>query len=58
MKTPKYASLMFFSWALLQMIDEGKILSICDVCENIENGTIFNFIDNHYKINKDRKSVV
>ena len=39
-----FAQLGFFAGELLRMIDEGQMISIDEVCDNIENGTIVEFI--------------
>ncbi len=47
MGTPIFGQLAWFAYELLRMIDEGQTASISDVCENIEHGTITQFIYTH-----------
>ena len=47
MNNPIFEQLSFFAKELLRMIDEGQSASIIEVCDNIEQGTITEFIDNH-----------
>lgn len=39
-----FAQLGLFAGELLRMVDEGQTISIDEVCDNIENGTIVEFI--------------
>jgi hypothetical protein len=41
---PIFGQLNYFAGELLRMIDEGQTVSIEDVCDNIEKGTIVQFI--------------
>lgn len=41
---PIFGQLNYFAGELLRMIDEGQTVSIEEVCDNIENGTIVQFI--------------
>lgn len=47
MKQPIFGQLIRFANELLRMIDEGQTASIIDVCDNIEQGTITEFIRTH-----------
>mgnify|MGYP001120534020 CR=1 FL=1 len=44
MNTPIFGQLSLFAYELLRIIDEGQTVSISDVCDNIEQGTITEFI--------------
>ena len=44
MNNPIFNQLNLFAMELLRMIDEGQTASIIEVCDNIENGTITEFI--------------
>ena len=41
---PIFGQLNYFAGELLRMIDEGQTVSIEEVCDNIEKGTIVQFI--------------
>lgn len=45
---PIFNQLSLFANELLRMIDEGQTASIVEVCDNIEQGTITEFIDTNY----------
>lgn len=41
---PIFGQLNYFAGELLRMIDEGQMVSVEEVCDNIEKGTIVQFI--------------
>lgn len=47
MNNPIFAQLSLFAKELLRMIDEGQTAPIIEVCDNIEQGTITEFIYTH-----------
>ena len=47
MDYPIFSQLGLFARELLRMIDEGQTASIAEVCDNIEQGTITEFINTH-----------
>lgn len=48
MNNPAFGQLGLFVQELLRIIDEGQKASIVDICTNIEQGTITDFIYAHY----------
>lgn len=46
MNNPIFVQFGLFAKELLRMIDEGQTVSITEVCDNIEQGTITEFINN------------
>lgn len=48
MNNPIFTQLSLFAKELLRMIDEGQTASIIEVCDNIEQETITEFIYTHY----------
>lgn len=48
MKYPIFAQLSFFAKEVLRMIDEGASATIEDVCDNIERGKTFEFLQTRF----------
>lgn len=49
MSYKKYEQMAFWGYQLLHWIDQGKYISVEEVCSHIEKGDVVNFISNKIK---------
>ena len=45
---PKFSQLSMFACEVLRIVDEGQVISIEAVCDNIEQGTIVEFVKTQF----------
>lgn len=55
-KNTKFGQLVMFATEILYLIDEGKSVSVEVICEQIENGTIVNYVKNTFKFKNSNSS--